>query len=71
MADHPGDRSAVEEALRQLAGAELKIAYEHRDLGDDDHEPQPPSEDELVSRFKDAFDAEEIVPDDPQPDEES
>jgi DNA polymerase III subunit gamma/tau len=72
MADHPGDRSAVEEALRHLAGAELKIAYEHRDLGNDDHEPQPPSEDELVNRVKDAFDAEEIVPDDdPQPDEES
>jgi DNA polymerase-3 subunit gamma/tau len=71
MADHPGDRSAVEEALRHLAGADLKIVYEQRDLGDDDHEPQPPSEDELVNRFKDAFDAEEIVPDDPQPDEES
>jgi DNA polymerase III subunit gamma/tau len=72
MADHPGDRTAVEEALRHLAGADLKIAYEHRDLGNDDHEPQPPSDDELVNRFKDAFDAEEIVPDDdPQPDEES
>ncbi|HMI69531.1 MAG TPA: hypothetical protein VK510_06010, partial [Solirubrobacteraceae bacterium] len=72
MADHPGDRTAVEEALRHLAGADLTIAYEHRDLGNDDHEPQPPSEDELVNRFKDAFDAEEIVPDDdPQPDEES
>jgi DNA polymerase III subunit gamma/tau len=72
MADHPGDRTAVEEALRHLAGADLKIAYEHRDLGNDDHEPQPPSEDELVNRFKDAFDAEEIVPDDdPQTDEES
>jgi DNA polymerase-3 subunit gamma/tau len=71
MADHPGDRTAVEESLRHLAGADLKIAYEHRDLGNDDHEPQPPSEDELVNRFKDAFDAEEIVPDeDPQPDEE-
>ena len=72
MADHPGDRTAVEEALRHLAGADLKIAYEYRDLGNDDHEPQPPSEDELVDRFKDAFDAEEIVPDDdPQPDEET
>jgi hypothetical protein len=57
--------------MRHLAGTELKIVYEHRDLGDDGHERQPPSEDELVNRFKDAFDAEEIVPDDPQPDEES
>jgi DNA polymerase-3 subunit gamma/tau len=71
MADHPGDRAAVEEALRHLAGADLKVAYELRDLGNGDHEPHPPSEDELVARFKAEFDAEEIVPDDPQPDEES
>jgi DNA polymerase-3 subunit gamma/tau len=71
MADHPGDRGAVEEALRHLAGAELKVAYELRDLGNGDHNDQPPSEDELVARFKAEFDAEEIVPDDdPQPDEE-
>jgi DNA polymerase-3 subunit gamma/tau len=72
MADHPGDRAAVEEALRGLAGAELKVAYELRDLGNGDHEAQPPSEDELVARFKAEFDAEEIVPDDdPQPEQES
>jgi DNA polymerase III subunit gamma/tau len=70
MADHPGDRSAVEEALRHLAGAELKVAYELRDLGNGEHEAEPPSEDELVNRFKVEFDAEEIVPDDdPQPEE--
>jgi DNA polymerase III subunit gamma/tau len=72
MADHPGDRGAVEEALRHLAGADLKVAYELRDLDNGDHNDQPPSEDELVARFKAEFDAEEIVPDDdPQPDEES
>jgi DNA polymerase-3 subunit gamma/tau len=71
MADHPGDRGAVEEALRHFAGADLKVAYELRDLGNGDHNDQPPSEDELVARFKAEFDAEEIVPeDDPQPDEE-
>ena len=32
-------------------------------------EVKPPSEDELVARFKTEFDAEEIVPDDPQPDD--
>jgi DNA polymerase III subunit gamma/tau len=70
MADHPGDRSAVEEALRHLAGADLKVAYELRDLGNGDHETEPPSEDELVNRLKVEFDAEEIVPDDdPQPEE--
>jgi DNA polymerase III subunit gamma/tau len=66
MADHPGDRAAVEEALRHLAGAELKVAYELRDLGNGDHNDPPPSEDELVARFKAEFDAEEIVPDDDQ-----
>jgi DNA polymerase-3 subunit gamma/tau len=72
MADHPRDRAAVEEALRGLAGADLKVAYELRDLGNGDHEAQPPSEDELVARFKSEFDAEEIVPDDdPQPEQES
>jgi DNA polymerase-3 subunit gamma/tau len=71
MADHPGDRAAVEEAFRHLAGADLKVAYEFRALAGDDHDSHPPSEDELVNRFKDAFDAEEIVPeDDPQTDEE-
>jgi DNA polymerase III subunit gamma/tau len=69
MADHPGDRTAVEDAVRHLAGAEVKITYEHRDLGNEDH--APPSEDELVARFKAEFDAEEIAPEDPQPDEES
>jgi DNA polymerase-3 subunit gamma/tau len=70
MADHPGDRGAVEEALRHLAGADLKVAYELRDLGNGEHEVAAPSEDELVNRFKVEFDAEEIVPDDdPQPEE--
>ena len=39
-------------------------------LYDGEPDSQPPSEDELVARFKAEFDAEEIVPDDdPQPDE--
>ena len=71
MADHAGDRAVVEETLRHLAGAELKITYELRDLASDGHDHEPPSEEELVARFKAEFDAEEIVPeDDSQPNEE-
>ena len=45
------------------------MVFELRELGGRPPRPKPPSEDELVARFKTEFDAEEIVPDDPQPDE--
>jgi hypothetical protein len=63
IADSPAHRAAVEEALRDLAGRQLRVSYELRDLGNHAEEEQPPSEDEIVARFKHAFDAEEIVPD--------
>jgi DNA polymerase III subunit gamma/tau len=70
MADSPAHRAAVEEALRDLGGRQLRVSYELRDLGVADAEP-PPSEDEIVNRFKHAFDAEEIVPEDePEPDKQ-
>jgi DNA polymerase-3 subunit gamma/tau len=70
IADAPEDRAAVEEALRDLAGRPLRVAYELRELDGDDEAPQL-SEEELVARFKTAFDAEEIAPDDePQPDDQ-
>jgi hypothetical protein len=60
----------VEATLRELGGGALRVAYEHRDLADDGAETRPPSEDEIVARFKTAFDAEEIASDDePQSDE--
>jgi DNA polymerase III subunit gamma/tau len=68
MADGREHRAAVDDALRGLAGSALRVVYELREL-DERSEAQPPSEDELVARFKTEFDAEEIVPDDPQPDE--
>jgi hypothetical protein len=43
-----------------MAGRPLKVAFELRELEDD--QPPPPSEDEIVARFVTAFDAEEIVP---------
>jgi DNA polymerase-3 subunit gamma/tau len=63
VADSPAHRAAVEDALRDLGGRQLRVSYELRDLGDADDTP-PPTEDEIVNRFKHAFDAEEIVPED-------
>jgi DNA polymerase III subunit gamma/tau len=63
VADSPAHRAAVDAALRDLAGRPLRVSYELRDLGDGAEE-SPPSEDEIVSRFKAEFDAEEIVPED-------
>jgi DNA polymerase III subunit gamma/tau len=68
MADGREHRAAVDDALRGLAGSSLRVVYELREL-EEPAEAKPPSEDELVARFKTEFDAEEIVPDDPQPDE--
>ncbi|MEA2392884.1 MAG: polymerase subunit gamma/tau [Solirubrobacteraceae bacterium] len=72
MADGVAHRVAVEETLRELAGTHVRIAYELRELAQDAGEAprEPPGEDEIVARFKAAFDAEEIVvDDDPQSDE--
>jgi DNA polymerase-3 subunit gamma/tau len=68
MADGREHRATVDDALRDLAGSALRVVFELREL-EEHSAPQPPSEDELVARFKTEFDAEEIVPDDPQPDE--
>jgi DNA polymerase-3 subunit gamma/tau len=68
MADGREHRAAVDDALRGLAGSALRVVFELREL-EERSEAKPPSEDELVARFKTEFDAEEIVPDDPQPDE--
>jgi DNA polymerase-3 subunit gamma/tau len=61
VADSPAHRAAVESALRDLAGRPLRVSYELRDLGRGGEDPAP-SEDEIVNRFKHAFDAEEIAP---------
>jgi DNA polymerase III subunit gamma/tau len=68
MADGREHRATVDDALRGLAGSALRVVFELREL-EERSEAKPPSEDELVARFKTEFDAEEIVPDDPQPDE--
>jgi DNA polymerase-3 subunit gamma/tau len=69
MADGREHRATVDDALRGLAGSSLRVVFELREL-EERSEAKPPSEDELVARFKTEFDAEEIVgDDDPQPDE--
>jgi hypothetical protein len=68
MADGREHRATVDDALRDLAGSALRVVFELREREEASAVP-PPSEDELVARFKTEFDAEEIVPDDPQPDE--
>jgi DNA polymerase-3 subunit gamma/tau len=68
MADGREHRATVDDALRDLAGSSLRVVFELREL-EERSEVKPPSEDELVARFKTEFDAEEIVPDDPQPDD--
>ena len=74
MADGREHRAAIDAALRDLAGSPLRVVFELRnpsELANGEPETQPPSEDELVARFKTEFDAEEIVPeDDPQSDDQ-
>jgi hypothetical protein len=65
MVDTAEHRAVVEAALRGLAGRQLRVSYELRDLEPEDAKAAapPPSEDEIVARFVTEFDAQEIVPD--------
>jgi DNA polymerase III subunit gamma/tau len=68
MADGRANRSLLEDALRRLHGDGVRVCFELRALADDPAQapPAPPTDEELVARFKAEFDAEEIVPD-PEP----
>jgi DNA polymerase III subunit gamma/tau len=64
LADGPAHRTAIEAAVRDLAGGPVRVAFELRDLGDAGTSADgPQSEDELLARLKTEFDAEEILPD--------
>ncbi len=63
-ADDAEKRDLVAEALRSVTGHPLYPAYELHDELPTVEEAPPLSEEELIARFKDAFDAEEIPPDD-------
>jgi DNA polymerase-3 subunit gamma/tau len=58
-AEERATRSALGEAVRAVTGHALTFAYELRE-GDPSPPPQQLSEDELVARLKDEFDAEEL-----------
>jgi DNA polymerase-3 subunit gamma/tau len=65
-AEDPANRELIAGAIRSVTGASLRLAYE---LRADAEVPAPAvaaaalSEDDLVQRFKDEFDAEELPPD--------
>jgi DNA polymerase-3 subunit gamma/tau len=58
-AEERATRSALSEAVRAVTGHALTFSYELRE-GQGPTQPQPLSEDELVARLKDEFDAEEL-----------
>jgi DNA polymerase-3 subunit gamma/tau len=70
-ADDPVNRAALAEAIRSLTGVQPRVRFELRALKELDAAavgfaaPEPPSEDEIIARFKEEFDAEEIL-DDPE-----
>ncbi|MDQ3740560.1 MAG: hypothetical protein M3389_06405, partial [Actinomycetota bacterium] len=63
-AEDQANRQMVAEAVRSLVGRQLRVSYELREA-EEDCAPSAPglSDEELVERFKSAFEAEEIVPD--------
>jgi DNA polymerase-3 subunit gamma/tau len=66
-ADDPDNRAALAEAIRALTGVQPRVRFELRALKELDaaavgfSAPEPPSEDEIIARFKEEFDAEEIL----------
>jgi DNA polymerase-3 subunit gamma/tau len=58
-AEERATRSALTEAVRAVTGHALTFTYELRE-GEGPSQPLPLSEDELVARLKDEFDAEEL-----------
>ena len=66
LADESHHRAELAEAIRGLTGLDPRLKIELADLaelaGGDAAPPPPPSPEEWVDRIKDAFDAEEIVP---------
>jgi hypothetical protein len=63
QADRPANRDAVSAAVRAVTGRALRLAYELRsdeELEFAEDVPVAVSEDELIERFKQAFDATEL-----------
>ncbi len=62
-AESPANRAAVGEALATLAGGRWRLRYEFRDVpaSEDGEGVRTASEQELIARFMDEFDAEEVT----------
>jgi hypothetical protein len=72
-AEQDEHRRATAEALKSVSGRALGLRYELRDGEDEGGGPDGAtglSGEELVRRFVEEFDAEEILEDDPNPDTE-
>ena len=63
-AEDPANRAIVGEALRSLAPGRWRLSYELRDVpgGDGTEGSEELTEEELVRRFIDEFDGEEVPP---------
>lgn len=68
-AEQEDHRRATLEALRAVTGQRLTVRYELREAPADGAASMPLSGEELVQRFVEEFDAEEILDDDPDPGE--
>jgi DNA polymerase-3 subunit gamma/tau len=69
IAEDPANRDLIVKAIRSVTGTSLRLAYELRAAGDPvpagatSATASPPlSDEDLVQRFKDEFDAEELPP---------
>jgi hypothetical protein len=68
MCETASHRELVSQALRTHACGGWRVAFDTReDLAPAAADVAPPTEDELIDRFKSAFDAEEVLPDDEEP----
>jgi DNA polymerase-3 subunit gamma/tau len=66
-AEQAACRGLVGDALKALTGRKVTLTYDFRDeTATETADTATVSEDELIERFKSVFEAEEIVPDDPQ-----
>jgi DNA polymerase III subunit gamma/tau len=68
-AEDPANRDLIVKAIRSVTGTSLRLAYELRAAGDPvpagattAAASAPISDEDLVQRFKDEFDAEELPP---------
>ncbi len=60
-AEDPAHRALLGEALRSLTGARWRLSFELREVaGENGEDGEEPSEDELLRRFIEEFDAEEV-----------